>query len=76
MTHLHSARVADAVTFPGGSKNKRPRLSAWIYRLFQHLADFAPHIQYLVNSYRVVTFALRKAALYDGLIIVYVYCFV
>jgi hypothetical protein len=35
---------------------------------FQHLANFVPHIQYLLNSYLVVTFALRKVASYDGLL--------
>ena len=49
------------------------RIAARVYprgfiSFFQHLANFAPHIQYLLNSYRVVTFALHKVALYDGLL--------
>jgi len=35
---------------------------------FQQLANFAPHTQYSLNPCRVVTFALHKVALYDGLL--------
>jgi hypothetical protein len=48
------------------------RITARVYprkfTVFQHLVNFAPHIEYLLNSYRVVTFAMRKIALYDGLL--------